>query len=230
MEKPMTRFLSTIALALVAIGAAQAQVVERVVGLDISNSRAQLAAMDRLFASDVMSGQKATLWASEFDGSAPNNHTLVVQHDSYEDLQSRGARVFSSAEWMAFQQAADGTSEVTNNLMAVERLRDGSGWANHGALVVFTMTISDPAAYTDAFTDLIDSSQNPGSVRLMELRFGGEGATHAALISATDFVAANKYLDELLSSSAYRSFSRKVGDIRDIKTVSYYRRIKSWGY
>ncbi len=54
--------------------------------------------------------------------------------------------------------------------MAVERLRDGSGWRKHGALAAFIMTVTDPATYTAAFAELIDSSENPGSVRLMELR------------------------------------------------------------
>lgn len=96
-------------------------------------------------------------------------------------------------------------------------------------LAAFIMTVKDPAAYATAFTDLIGSMDNPGSVRLMEMRFGGEGITHVALITAQDFVALNNYLDELQSSDAYREFSGKVSDNRMIRTVTLYRRIKSWG-
>jgi hypothetical protein len=153
----------------------------------------------------------------------------VIHHDDYQDLVDRGEQVAGHSDWLAFQHAVDGVSDVTSSILAVERLREGSGWENHGALVVFSMTVRDPATYVAAFQELIRSMDNPGSVRLMEIRFGGQGTTHAALISAAGFVEANEYLDELLSSDAYRRFVGKVGDIRDIRTVSYNRRIKSWG-
>ena len=225
----MIRLFSIITVCLGAIGAAQAQVVERVVGLDVSNSRAHIAAMDRLFSSGVMQGQKATLWVAEFDGSSPGNRTLVIEHDDYADFQSRGERVGGSRDWLDFQQAVEGTSKVTSSRLAVQRAIIGSGWENHGALVAFSMSVSDPSTYLAAFNELIRSSENPGSARLMEMRFGGEGVTHVALISAADFTTMNEYLDDLLTSDAYRRFIGKVGDIRKIRTVSYLRRLKSWG-
>jgi hypothetical protein len=225
----MIRTLSILVIFFGTIGAAQAQPVERVVGIDVSNSRAHVAALDRLFGSDAARGQKATLWVNEFGGSAPNNRTLVIEHEDYADFVARGDSIGGSRDWLDFQHAIDGTSNVTSSRLAVQRMIDGSGWENHGALVAFSMTVSDPTAYAEAFSELIRSSDNPGSVRLMEMRFGGEGTTHTALISAPGFVEMNEYLDELLSSDAYRRFSSKVSDIRKINTVSYLRRIKSWG-
>jgi hypothetical protein len=164
-----------------------------------------------------------------FNGSSQSNRTLVIEHDSFEEMAAREQSVGASAEWLSFQHAVEGTSDTTSGRMAVQRIVDGSGWRNHGALVVFSMTVSDPAKYAEAFSELIDSMDNPGSVRLMEMRFGGEGTTHAALISAPDTTIANQYLDELQGSDAYRRFIRKVGDIREINNVSLMRRIKSWG-
>ena len=91
------------------------------------------------------------------------------------------------------------------------------------------MTVKDPAAYAAAFTDLIDAMDNPGSVRLMEIRAGGMGATHLAIITGDGMAAVNNYLDRLLASDAYRDFAGKVGEIRRINTVSMYRRVRTYG-
>ena len=96
-------------------------------------------------------------------------------------------------------------------------------------MTAFIMTVSDPAKYAEEFTKLVGSMDNPGSVRLMELRFGGQGATHAALISAANMTALNEYLDKLLGSRAYRHFTAEVADIRTIQNVEMLRRVATFG-
>jgi hypothetical protein len=96
-------------------------------------------------------------------------------------------------------------------------------------MAAFVMTISDPDAYTAAFREFVASSDNPGSTRLMELRFGGLGATHVVLISAPGSAALNEYLDELLSSDEYRVFAGKVNGIRTINNVEMLTRVRSYG-
>jgi hypothetical protein len=54
--------------------------------------------------------------------------------------------------------------------------------------------------------------------------------THAVLIGASDFAAANKYLDKLFASDAYANFNKEVGDLRKIHNVAMYRRVGAWGY
>ena len=208
---------------------AYADPVERVVSIDVHNTRAQLAALDELFASDVMRGQKVTLWAHLFPGSGGANRTLVIEYDSFEDLVDSTGRVSSSSEWMEFQQAVEGTSDVISNAMAQQILVEGSGWSNHGALIAVPMTVTDPATYVPAFREMIDSVDNPGSIRLMQMRYGGGATNTVALFSATDPAAANEFVDELQASEAFQEFAEKVAGIRTINNVSIYRRVKTWG-
>ena len=226
-RKIISGSLAAIVLALSA--QAYADPVERVVSFDVSNTSAHMAALDQFFTSEVMRGRKATLWAPMFPGSSPANRTLVITHDSFADLAADSQRVAESREWMTLQQAAEGTAEVVGNVMAQQVVVAGSGWNNHGGLLVVTMSVSDPATYVAAFREMIKSVKNPGSIRLMQLRYGGGATNHVALFSAPDTVAANKYVDDLQSNAAFQEFAAKVADIRKVNNISMMRRVKTWG-
>ena len=203
--------------------------IEAVFNIDVEKPRAYVAALDRLFESEAMQDQKVALWAATFDGSSPATHVVVAEFDSYEQYVSQGSQRTGSAAWSAFVLEANDIASTVSNGLVVQRLVDGDGWRGHGSLAAFIMTVKDPAAYTAAFSELIRSTDNPGSVRLMEMRAGGEGTTHVVLITAPGFVELNEYLDELLASAAYRDFAGKVSGNRTIRTVTMYRRIKTWG-
>ena len=223
------RLLAAALTASIAVfGTAKADSVERYVSLDVHNPSAFVAALDTFRGSGIMDGSTTSLWGAMFDGSSPTSHVLVIGYDDYAELQAMDDKVRPSRPWIDYQNAVEGTSDVVALSMGVQRLARGSNWHNHGAAMVFNMTVRDAAAYGPAFTELVESMENPGSVRLIEMRAGGEGATHLAVITAPDFASLNEYADELFASRAYANFARKVGDIRRINTTSIYRRIKTW--
>jgi hypothetical protein len=220
---------SVAAIALTLSAFSHANPVERVVSLDVSNSVAQIAAMDQFFSSVVMNNQKVTLWAPMFPGAGNASHTLVIGFDSFEDLVARDQRVFQSPEWATFQQAAEGSAEVVSNSMAQQLLVAGSGWSNHGALLFVSMSVKDPVTYAAAFAEMIKGVKNPGSIRLMQMRYGGGATTHVALFSAPDAVAANQYVDYLQGNKAFQDFAARVVDNRKVNNISMMRRVKTWG-
>lgn len=210
-------------------GMAQAEPMEAVFDLDVENPAALMSALNTLFESDDMSDHTVTLWASQFDGSSPGNHVIVAEYDDYEEYETLTARRVGSPDWSSFVLSVQGVSDGTSSLMAVQRSIDGGGWRGHGALAAYILTVRDVGTYMDAFNEMIGAMDNPGSVRLMELRAGGDGATHAALISAPTFSELNNYIDGLYESDAFRTFIGKVSGIRTVNTVHIYRRVKSWG-
>ena len=222
-------FAGVIAAATCISGTALADPVERYVSLDVHNPRAFVMALDNFRESGVMDGTSTSLWAATFDGSNPTSHVLAISYDDYAEMQSVDDRVQASREWSDYLSAIRGTNDVTALGMGVQRMARGSGWHEHGSAMVFNMTVRDAATYAGEFSRLIDSSDNPGSVRLIEIRAGGEGATHLAVVTAPDFVTLNTYMDELFSSDAYTEFASNVADIRRINTTSIYRRLMSWG-
>ncbi|MGI9204420.1 MAG: hypothetical protein ACR2Q3_10445 [Woeseiaceae bacterium] len=210
-------------------GLATAAPLESVLGLDVHNPGAFLSALEKFYRTNDSQSRKVTIWSVAFGGETDTSHLAVATYDGYEDYQNSTDRLNASSAWGQFVGSLDDVLDVKSRVMAVERFREGSGWRDHGASTAFVMAISDPGAYASAFEEFVDATDNPGSVRLVELRFGGQGATHAVVISAEDTVALNEYLDDLLSSDEYRRFVGKVGDIRTILNVSMYNRVASFG-
>jgi len=210
-------------------GLASADPMESVTGLDVHNPQAFLAALARYNQTDAAQDGNVVIWAVEFSGTSEISHLAIGNFDDYADYDRTTTERNRTPEWGAFVGSLQGLIDVESRLMAIERFRDGSGWEGHGAMAAFVMTVTDPATYAAAFVELTGSMDNPGSVRLMELRFGGQGATHAALISAANVADLNEYLDELLSSDAYQVFVGKVGGIRTINNVEMLRRVVSYG-
>ncbi|MEM7502385.1 MAG: hypothetical protein AAF417_10095 [Pseudomonadota bacterium] len=219
----------TLVLALFGItAAAQADPVENVIGLEVTNPGGFVGALDGLFESGAMSGYSVSLWENAFDGSNPSTHTIVARFDDYDAHDSLTAQRLQHPGWARFGLAVRDMSTIVTSGFLIERLADGRVEDDHRAGAAFIASVSDPAAYAAALSRLIDSTDNPGSVRLMESRFGGQGATHAVVISADSMAALNEYLDELLTSDTYREFASDVAGLRTLRTVNGYRLIKRW--
>lgn len=209
-------------------GVVQAAPVEAVIGLDVDNSRAFVSAMDAMFESGAMDGYDLTIWANAFDGTNPATHTLVASFDGYESYDRLTRQRLDHSGWLEFLQAIEGTSTGTSSLMAVEAFKAGEIADSHRSGVAFIMTVRDPAKYAAEFSKLTRAQGHPGSIRLMQLRYGSMGATHAVVMTAPSSAAMNEYLDKLLASEDYADFVDEVGDIRTINTVNNYALVKRW--
>lgn len=205
-----------------------ADTVEAIYGLDVSNPAVVVGALNKLFESDAMDGHVASLWATEFNGSNPTTHVIAADFDDYAAYEAMTAKRRGSPDWLSYVLTTGDAISITGSTLAIERVATGGNWQEDGALAAFSMTVSDPARYATEFRKLIAAMDNPGSVRLLEVRAGGDGTTHYAVITAPNMTELNEYLDELLGSSAYRSFVQAVRPIRTISTVNMYRRVMSW--
>ena len=221
--------ISSLALGLLAIGTASADPVENVIGLNVTSPGAFVTSMDRLFESGAMDGYELSLWANSFDGTNPATHTIVARFEDYEAHDRLTAQRMEHPAWAQFGLAVRDLSTVKSTAMIVERLADGSMEPDHRAAVAFSVSVSDPAAYAAALSRMLDATDSPGSTRLVEIRFGGEGATHAVVSSAPSLAILNEWTDELFASDEYRRFTADVASIREVRTVSNYRLIKRWG-
>jgi hypothetical protein len=202
-----------------------AQSIESVFGLKVGNPRAFVAALGQLGQSDAAGDQTVTVWANVYDGTSAATHTVVVGYESLEQREAAITQRNASKGWVDFQQTIAGVSELVNTSMAIEAFREGSGWEGHGALSATLMSVSDPAEYAEAFSRLVDRIDNPGSIRLMQMPFGGEGTTHVVLFTAPDSAALTQFLTSMVASDVYQNFVDDVEDIRTIRTVNLYRRV-----
>lgn len=203
--------------------------VENVIGLSVSSPGALVASMDTLFESGAMDGYQISLWANSFDGTNPATHTIVARFEDYETHDRLTAQRLAHPGWARFGLAVRDVSQVTSTALVVERMANGRVEPDHRAGAAFIVSVADPAKYAAALSRMLDSTDNPGSTRLVELRFGGEGATHAVVTSAPSLSELHAWTDELFASDAYRRFSADVADIRRVQTVNNYALVKRWG-
>ncbi len=202
--------------------------IEAVHQFDVQNPGAFTAALDQMLASNDIIGNKVVLWAKEFGGVDKVSHVIVTEYDSYAAYEKATSARLSSPAWPQYLLSSMDTSEYMGSVLVGQQTVDGSGWRNHGALAAYIIQVKEPATYTAEFKRMINAMDNPGSVRLMQFRAGGQGATHVVLVSAESFTALNEFLDTLYVSDAFASFNAAVKDIRTIINVEMYSRLKTW--
>ncbi len=210
-------------------GYAQAQAIEAVYSLKFDSTSAVKAAMTKLFEDDDLRGSKATLYAHDYGVPGAGSHTIVADYDSYAERDKLDKARTESHGWARYLLATQGSELVSADLVTV--IKDyGKPRHTAGYLVVYTMQVGDPGRYAAALDKLHDAIGDPGVLRLVAVRSGPAKMSHAVLIGADDFTAANEYLDKLLTSDAYASFVEEVADIRKIHNVAMYERVGAWGY
>jgi len=226
-RKIISTFIITLALSFG--GYAHAQAIERVISLNFDSSAGAAAALEELFQDSDMRGNKATLYAADFGVLSGASHVIVADHDSYGARAAADKRRRESHGWSKYMLATQDAEFVSSELAVVV---EDFGKPRHeaGYLIVFLMQVKDVNAYRAALKDLNSAQRNPGVLRLVEIRTGSTAVTHAVLVGADDFAAANEYIDKLYASDAFATFKAAVGDIRSVVAVEMYRRVGAYGY
>jgi hypothetical protein len=223
----LSAFVSSVALLL--SGYAQAQAIEAVYSLKFDSTDVVEAALNELFEDNDLRGSKATLYVNDLGVPGEGTHTIVADYDNYAARSKLDKARVESHGWANYVLATQGSALVSADLAIV--LED-FGKARHeaGYLVAYTMQVSDAGVYRDALAKMEKAIGNPGVLRLVAVRSGTTDVTHAVLVGASDFAAANEYLDKLYASDAFKTFVEEVGDIRTVGNVAMYRRVGHWGY
>ncbi len=224
------RTLSTVVLSVfMLVGAGvQAQQFEAVYSLENVSSSEAKAAMDDLFSDAAMKGSNVTLYAADF-GVRDGSHKIVVDFDNYAERDERDEIRRASHGWSRWQLAMQDAEIVAADMVGVVA---DYGKPRHTAdyLMVYLVSVQDPAVYAAALSELNDAIGNPGVLRLVAMRSGSRAVTHAVLIGGDGFTAVNEYMDKLYASDAFGTFASKVSSIRSVVHIESYRRVGAWGY
>ena len=209
-----------------------AQFVFQSYQLTVSNPPAVVAAMDKFTASRTGQGGSANifLYQSMASGESPATHTVLVVHPSPEEMAANLARNLGSSDWATFQSEVGQVSQIIASGMG-EMLAFGGDQNNvtspNRVGMFYQMSVSDPAAYASAFTDLSAMNSDTGwSVLSSSIADGTNPATHIVVNWANS-------IDELLNNqpqdyAGWESFSQRVSNIRKIESTSIWAQIASW--
>jgi len=225
-----TKMLSAIVLSFLMLVSAgvPAQQFEAVYSLENVSSSEVKAAMDDLYADAAMKGSNVTVYSADF-GVRDGSHKIVVDFDDYAERTERDSKRRASHGWSRWQLAMQDAEFVAADMAGVVA---DHGKPRHTAdyLLVYLVSVQDPAVYAAALEEMNDALGNPGVLRLVAIRTGSRAATHAVLIGGDDFASVFEYMDKLYASDAFRTFASKVSDIRSVVHIEAYRKVGAWGY
>lgn len=218
----------TLLLSLLAPLGLQAQQFEAVYSLEGVSSSDATAAMEDLFADPDMQENKATLYAADF-GVGQGTHKIVVDYDNYDSRDALDDKRRATHGWSRYLLRMHEAEFVAGEMAGV--VRDFGGPRHTaGYLLAYLVNVQDPAMYVSALDQLNKDLGNPGVLRLVAMRTGDRGVTHAVLIGGDNFAAVQKYMDRLYASDAFRQFAEKVNGIRSVIRIEAYQRLGAWGY
>ena len=161
-----------------------------------------------------------------FNGIEESNLSFVYKFNDVQEMQDEYARANSSEEFRRINEII--VPLVKENSQTLLRsVMGGKGMGKTGVAMVVIMKVKNPTTYINAYKEFTDKMEENGKSKLFteyglsEVFSGGQqdpGATHHAVMGATDMVSLVNGLDELFSSQEFRVFANKVAGNREILT------------
>lgn len=227
--KRFTRLLVPIAC-LSAPVAGTAQVLEYI-DCEVRDLPSFIAATGQFF--DSMSGgfrPSISIDWNLWNGSSSATHTVVVQYQSHTELETFIERLGDSAAFAQLVGSVSAVASCANEGLAVQLGVWGDMEAPWEYYAVYPVTVTDGAAYTEAFEDYAASvvDDAPGAIIHYQNRAGQEDVTNFVVFLSPSLASLNEFLDDLTSSAAYADFVDEVAAIRTLGTAGQAQRLITW--
>ena len=188
--------------------------------LVVSDPAAVVAAMDKYQASPTGQSNTSIAILYQYVAAGDNmaTHAVNIVHSSPEEMDANLERNQGSSDQAAFFAEVSQVATITRRWMGQILLTGGSvdNLTNpNPAAMAYFMSVSDPAAYAQAFSNFIGQNEEVGQSFLSSIMADGEDpATHVVLNYGNS-------LGELVMNQpqALDGWSDYASDVRDLRTV-----------
>ena len=188
--------------------------------LVVSDPAAVVAAMDKYQASPTGQSNTSIAILYQYVAAGDNmaTHVVNIVHSSPEEMDANLERNQGSSDQAAFFAEVSQAATVTRRWMGQILLTGGSvdNLTNpNPAAMAYFMSVSDPAAYAQAFSNFIGQNEDVGQSFLSSIMADGEDpATHVVLNYGNS-------LGELVMNQpqALDGWSDYASDVRNLRTV-----------
>ena len=188
--------------------------------LVVSDPAAVVAAMDKYQASPTGQSNTSIAILYQYVAAGDNmaTHVVNIVHSSPEEMDANLERNQGSSDQATFFAEVNQAATVTRRWMGQILLTGGSvdNLTNlNPAAMAYFMSVSDPAAYAQAFSNFIGQNEDVGQSFLSSIMADGEDpATHVVLNYGNS-------LGELVMNQpqALDGWSDYASDVRDLRTV-----------
>ena len=220
------------AVTLLAVQTSFGQAVFQSFDLVVSDPAAVVAAMDKYQASPAGQANTAITILYQYVAAGDNmaSHVVNSVHSSPEEMDANLERNQGSSDQATFFAEVNQAATVTRRWMGQILLTGGSvdNLTNpNPAAMAYFMSVSDPAAYAQAFSNFIGQNEDVGQSFLSSIMADGEDpATHVVLNYGNSL--GELVMNQPQALDGWSDYASGVRDLRTVEATAVLNVVKRW--
>ena len=161
-----------------------------------------------------------------------HSHIILVAYDDYEKMQI-GQTIFASCSASSEMNVAFDRTSVSEDYYnyVTELVLEAGDWRLNRVFsnIEVKVKTGSQAAYLEAYKQLTESTADSfGSYGINRVVYGNKYVSHMLYNGSNSIQELNDALDEVYASNEFKSFNRKVGNIRKLINSSLAQLVKAY--
>ena len=220
------------AFALLAVQTSFGQAVFQSFDLVVSDPAAVVAAMDKYQASPTGQSNTSIAILYQYVAAGDNmaTHAVNIVHSSPAEMDANLERNRGSRDQANFFAEVNQAATVTRRWMGQILLTGGStdNLTNlNPAAMAYFMSVSDPAAYAQAFSNFIGQNEDVGQSFLSSIMADGEDPSTHVVLNYGNSVG-ELVMNQPQALDGWSAYASEVRDLRTIEGTAVLNVVKRW--
>ena len=161
-----------------------------------------------------------------------HSHIILVAYENY-DMMQKGQNIFASCSASSEMNVAFAKTSVSEDYYnyVTELVLEAGDWRLNTVFsnIEVKVKTGSQASYLEAYKQLTDSTADSfGSYGINRVVYGNKYVSHMLYNGANSIQDLNDSLDEVYASNEFKTFNRKVGNIRKLVNSSLAQLIKAY--
>ena len=161
-----------------------------------------------------------------------HSHIILVAYEDYDKMQL-GQNIFASCAASSEMNVAFTRNSVSEDYYnyVTELVLEAGDWRLNTVFsnIEVKVKTGNQAAYLDAYKQLTDSTADSfGSYGINRVVYGNKYVSHMLYNGSNSIQELNDALDEVYASNEFKSFNRKVGNIRKLVNSTLAQLVKAY--
>tara|TARA_B100000161_G_scaffold259423_1_gene225358 strand:+ start:67 stop:798 length:732 start_codon:yes stop_codon:yes gene_type:complete len=161
-----------------------------------------------------------------------HSHVILVAYEDYDKMQL-GQNIFASCAASSEMNVAFDKTSVSEDYYnyVTELVLEAGDWRLNTVFsnIEVKVKTGSQASYLEAYRELTDSTADSfGSYGINRVVYGNKYVSHMLYNGSNSIQELNDALDEVYASNEFKSFNRKVGNIRNLVNSTLAQLVKAY--
>ena len=161
-----------------------------------------------------------------------HSHIILVAYENY-DMMQKGQNIFASCAASSEMNVAFDKTSVSEDYYnyVTELVLEAGDWRLNTVFsnIEVKVKTGSQASYIEAYRELTDSTADSfGSYGINRVVYGNKYVSHMLYNGSNSIQELNDALDEVYASNEFKSFNRKVGNIRNLVNSTLAQLVKAY--